>query len=335
MSRLTELRSILQHIVLASLPLAAGCTAIDDLVDDDPCSDTFNRTFELDSFQDDGPLRLRVESCRMDAAACQELCQFVMQRASISNYPEQCTVEFSGEASATVDVVYTVQTNANGCAVEGRRPAGLCSPVGGDARSAAGAWLAHAAWLEAASIYAFVHLAQELERFGAPTSLVRRSIASANDEIRHATTMIQLARRYGATPPPVTVDPVGERSLVELAVENMAEGCVRETWGAVLAMFQARTALDPVVRAAYAVIARDELRHAALAWDIDRWIAPQLSDEQRALVAATRERVARELLDSSDPSIAIAALGLPSSTDARALLAHTYDSLWTHSGGRS
>jgi hypothetical protein len=56
------------------------------------------------------------------------------------------------------------------------------------------------------------------------------------------------------------------RSLEELAVENAVEGCVRETYGALTAIWQARTAKDPSVAAAVRRIARDETRHAALSW---------------------------------------------------------------------
>jgi hypothetical protein len=47
------------------------------------------------------------------------------------------------------------------------------------------------------------------------------------------------------------------RSLVELALENIREGCVRETWGAACAVVQSMKATDLEVRRAMRAIARD------------------------------------------------------------------------------
>src|SRR5258708_7229206 len=69
----------------------------------------------------------------------------------------------------------------------GRRPHGLGMP------RAAGvgleAWLAEMAWMEAASVHAFVRLACELEHHGAPRWLVRGAKTAARDEPRHCRPM--------------------------------------------------------------------------------------------------------------------------------------------------
>ena len=52
------------------------------------------------------------------------------------------------------------------------------------------------------------------------------------------------------------------RELEAIAIENAVEGCVRESFGALLATWQAKTAGDARVRAAMKRIARDETRHA-------------------------------------------------------------------------
>ena len=76
-----------------------------------------------------------------------------------------------------------------------------------------------------------------------------------------------LARRYGAVPErPVysKVPPV--RTLEEIATENAREGCVRETFGAVMGLWESTQERDPVVAAASSVITHEELGHAELGW---------------------------------------------------------------------
>ena len=54
-----------------------------------------------------------------------------------------------------------------------------------------------AAWLEAASIPAFIYLARELDLHGAPSGLARAALAAARDEIRHARVMYRLLEGLG------------------------------------------------------------------------------------------------------------------------------------------
>ncbi|HEY2366099.1 MAG TPA: ferritin-like domain-containing protein, partial [Polyangiaceae bacterium] len=141
----------------------------------------------------------------------------------------------------------------------GRRPEGL---VPRDARSASsvGAFFAHAAHLEAASVYAFARMRGELRTLRAPSRLVSRATRAIADERRHARVVSALARRYGGTPSRPRVKRTRRRSVEAIAIENATEGCVRETFAALVAHWQALHARDPIVRAAYARIARDETR---------------------------------------------------------------------------
>ncbi|HEY5924025.1 MAG TPA: hypothetical protein VIV11_20235 [Kofleriaceae bacterium] len=271
-------------------------------------------------------MQLRIESCRVDADACMELCAMLMTRAELPA-PNACAVTFQGnEVHATAS--YTEATNASGCGVEGRRPAGLVEPKRIDARDAVGRWLAHAAWLEAASIPAFIYLARELDQHGAPRALSRLALAAARDEVRHARIMRGIAARYGAAVPAVDVALPVPRSLEEMAIENAIEGCVRETWGAVVALWQAHRAHDPELRAIYRGIAADEARHAALGWAIDAWVRTRLDAAAHARIDAARERAVRELFEGHNPE-ALAVLGLPHGNEAHGLLARTNETVWT------
>jgi hypothetical protein len=224
------------------------------------------------------------------------------------------------------------QTNSGGqpvvqCTVErpcigGRRPAGLIADGSDGNGSALGRHFATAAHLEAASVPAFRRLRAELRAHGAPRRLLDACTRAARDEIRHARSAARLARRFGATRPPVRVAPAAPRSLMALAIENAREGCVAESFAALLANFQAATAADPEVRAHLISIAGDETRHAELAWEIDAWLRARLPPRERAHLAAVRAdelaRIAAELDAPPDAELQRAA-GLPAPAAARAL----------------
>lgn len=72
-------------------------------------------------------------------------------------------------------------------------------------------------------------------------------------------------------------------------------GCVSETWAALLAHHQAARAHEPSVRSAFTEIARDETRHAQLAWDLHEWFLSQLAPAQQSLVLAAHARAIAEL----------------------------------------
>ena len=214
----------------------------------------------------------------------------------------------------------------------GRKPDGLLARTGDKSGTLVGTHLARAAELEAASVVAFLTLKAELEAHGAPPRLVRRVVAAARDEVRHARTMTALALRFGGRPEPrrIRVQPV--RSLEAMARENLKEGCVTETWGALVGRYQAGSARLPAVRRAFAGIARDELRHAALSWDLQSWFDAQLSqaarreirDEGRARLTALGAS-----LDATELAEVQSELGLPAPPVARSLFGILEQRLWS------
>jgi hypothetical protein len=203
----------------------------------------------------------------------------------------------------------------------GRRPPGLLPSLVA-ARPALGAYFAEMAQLEAASIEAFRLLRDELAHHRAPRGLVRAAERAIRDEIRHTRLTLALARRHGGEFRPPVVTKVPLRSLEAIAMDNAVEGCVRETFGALVATYQSRAAMDPSIRAVMKRIARDETRHAALAHDIDRWVRGRLDRATRARVEAARWAATEALLASEDePSFADRrTLGLPTRTEAQHLL---------------
>ena len=192
-------------------------------------------------------------------------------------------------------------------------------------------WAAATAHAEAASVAAFLALRDELEFHDAPADLVARALEAARDEVAHARMMSRIANRRGATPQRPRFAPIEVRALEALAIENAVEGCVRETWAALEATYQARAAHDTDIRAAMSRIALDETRHAELARDIDAWLRTRLDAKAIERVDAARNRAADALaqsLDRQPDSILHHHAGLPSSEVARRLLNGLQASLW-------
>jgi hypothetical protein len=217
-----------------------------------------------------------------------------------------------------------------GCAI-GRRPAGLERSPDCDGRAIAD-YFAEIAHLEAASVTAFRVLRDELRAAGAPKKLVRAAARAARDEIRHTRVTSALTRRFGGTPRRPAIAEAAARSLEAIAIENAVEGCVRETFGALLATRQATLASDPSIRAAMMRIARDETQHAALSWRVARFLDTKLGAEARRNVQNAKQGAARELLASLEtepvPSFAARA-GLPSAAETSRLASELKQSLWS------
>ncbi|MCY1040728.1 ferritin-like domain-containing protein [Corallococcus sp. bb12-1] len=225
---------------------------------------------------------------------------------------------------------HVVEKGTGACGV-GRRPVGLQVAGACESPDALGRYFAEVAHLEAASIHAFLRLRKELALHGAGPDLQAAALASAVDEVLHADVTGRLARRFGATPPSPTVTELPERPLAEVARDNAVEGCVRETYGALVAHHQALHARDTGVREAMARIAEDETRHAGLSWDIDRWVRPRLSAQERdALREAQRRAVAllREEVAAPLDAGLVTEAGLPTPKVALALLDTLEQELW-------
>lgn len=216
-----------------------------------------------------------------------------------------------------------------GCVI-GRRPEGLVEPAT-PLRASLGEFFSRSAALEATSVPAFFRLVRELLAQGAPLRLVSRSLASARDEVRHAREVGRLARAFGGAVRSERV-PVGStRNLEAVALENAVEGCVRETYGALVAEHQARRAGDARIRAAYSRIAQDETRHAALSWQIARWAEARLAPASRRRVDAARSAAAAALgreVRASAPSPIDGVAGLPSPDVGAELADQLQRSLW-------
>ncbi|MFT5457096.1 MAG: hypothetical protein ACI9K2_003589 [Myxococcota bacterium] len=224
-------------------------------------------------------------------------------------------VRASGEV---VEVASEAPVESTACI--GRFPPGLVAD-GGAEQPGVGAWLARAAALEAASVHAFRRLAQELRLHGAPDGLVGAAEAAAADEVRHAEVVGALARANGGVVTELEVAPLPLRDLQAVAEDNAAEGCVRETFGAAIGLWQAVHASDPEVRRVMAGVAADEVRHAELSRAVHRWAVDKLGAQGAQRVERARRTARRRMrrgLARTTPDSGV--LGLPSPSVARRLL---------------
>jgi hypothetical protein len=181
---------------------------------------------------------------------------------------------------------------------------------------------------EAASVAAFLQLRLDLAAIGAPPSLIDAARSAARDEVVHARLALALARRYGLEPTttvaraskPVRRMPV----LVELALENALSGCVGESYGVFLHAAQSLAARDVEVRRFARRIARDESRHAALAFRLFDWLSPRLDPSDRVRIEQALLAGWGRIAGVTDMSGEVAErLGLPSSAHADAFAALT------------
>ncbi len=227
-------------------------------------------------------------------------------------------IAVSRTGETTVLEVLEVISNGS-CA--GRLPDGIAA-IGSVCGDAVARHLAHLAWLEGAAVVAFERLAVDLERHGAPTHLIERALAAAQDEIDHASRMGALAATYGIAVPAVEVAPHQDRSLFEVALENAVEGCVRETYGVVDALYRSRKAPSPEIRALFGRIAEDETRHSDLSFDIAAWARQHLSEADSLTIATAAQTAHNELmsqLQSERPGAVQLQLGAPSAVAAVAM----------------
>jgi hypothetical protein len=165
-------------------------------------------------------------------------------------------------------------------------------------RALAREWLEDAR-LEHASVASFARFILELLSLGAPAALVELAQSAVADEIQHARRCFALASRYlgeDVGPGPLEIGAFGEgTSIVDVTIETVVAGCVGETLAALQAETQLEVASDPEVRKTLEVIARDEARHAELAWRFVKWAIERDGETVREAARDAFARAERRL----------------------------------------
>jgi hypothetical protein len=151
--------------------------------------------------------------------------------------------------------------------------------------------------MEHASIAAFARFALHLLAVGAPPDLMRASQEAIGDETEHARLAFALSSAYGERnvgPGDLAIEgSLDGFDVHQLVATLLREGCIGETVAAIEATEALDDAHDPAVRGVLAAIARDELRHAELAWRTLAWLLAS----RRVAAAWVRGEVARALSD--------------------------------------
>jgi hypothetical protein len=307
------LLALFRRIALATAPLVVGCgSTFESGCTSQPETTT---TVLLSSFVHDGS----ADDGGTTDGGVAELCSEAVPSQRIV----RCQL-------VTVDGGSAVRVTSTPYCLGGRRPAGLAVARELRRESELGTWLASLAHLEAASVDAFQIMAAELRDHGAPSARVRAALSAARDEQRHARLMGRLAVRHGARPAAARVRRRPTRELEAVATENAVEGCVRETFAALVAWRQTRTASLPDLRRSLRGIAPDETRHAALSWEVDAWSREKLGPAARRRIdEARRSEIAslrRDLTISPTQTLRDAA-GLPGGDEAVAMASALFASL--------
>jgi hypothetical protein len=127
---------------------------------------------------------------------------------------------------------------------------------------------------ELESVPAFVNLAVQLLHLGAPDELVDRALTAAEEELAHARTCLELARKADATALVPTLPsnwsrrPLeGEAGFESLAVEAWLDGIVNEGASALMSECGLSTVGDKGARPALLQLVREEWGHFELAQD--------------------------------------------------------------------
>jgi hypothetical protein len=236
-------------------------------------------------------------------------------RETVTSYRHTLFVDGKGEVRERGKVVAERHNIADPCHPMGRRPADFADVAsGGTVRG----HLLRAMHHEAESVRAFERIARELQAYEAPQELCEAAVKAASDERDHAERCAALLGERVV----VASDDLPVRPLLELAIDNAREGCVGESYAALVAAVQAREAMTPSLRAHFAAIAIDEIAHAALAHAIASWLDGHMTHAERAQVRAAREVALRELAASCEvpSSAALRVLGAPTGVLAAQLL---------------
>ncbi len=261
------------------------------------------------------PADAGLRNCLPSFAACAGMCgQDVLFGCQLTDASCDEDAGLRPDADVVVECVR--------CLNAGRRPRGLEPATAARASSALGAYFAELGYLEAASIRAFRDLDRSLAALAAPRRLRLAAQRAARDERRHAVLTRRLARRFGGAVPRPRALERAPAELAELLADNVVEGCVGESYGALVALWQAERAGDDEVARAMRTLARDELRHAALAWDLLAWAAPRVDAAQRARLRALAQAALARLRDATDRPVdasVVAIAGHPPRHVARSL----------------
>lgn len=249
-----------------------------------------------------------------DPTVCEALCD-----RDIFNQPiKECTPASSWELICWAEF----------CAV-GRLAEGIDTHAAGPGL---GRTFADMAAHEAAAVVAFEQLAVELGRHALPEGLRRGALRAAREERRHTRLVGWLSQHHGGRFAISRHQADDVRSLEAIALDNAVEGCARETFGAMVGLYQSVHATDPSVRAVLASVAEDEIGHGSWSWALHQELSSRLSVSARRKIRDARDSALQTLTAgvlNGHSAAERTALGLPDEERLELMAATLRDSLYT------
>lgn len=208
-----------------------------------------------------------------------------------------------------------------------RGPAPSCDRLDRATRDALEALWLDDARSEHASVPAFARMSWILAAFGAPAELLEGSHRAALQEIKHTRSCFALASGYGGRTHSVEAMPellrlgidAGPQAWAQLAIENITDGCLTETFNARVAAYGAARCTDKAARQVLDVIAHEEAEHAELAWSVVAWM---VSEDRRTTTTALELARAQVERASQPPATSLQSAALVAKADVPQLLAH-------------
>ena len=180
-------------------------------------------------------------------------------------------------------VVGTVECNADLSYIRKGR-AGLSNSKGSEVSDDLGGYFARSAQEEMTAVFAFQEMLQNLKSFNAPQKLLDDCERAICDEKRHTIMMSNMAKRHGCESAVVKLPKQQKVSILELAKHNAIAGCIEETWSALIAEHQSKHTKQ--YAKLFGIIAKDEIFHAQLSWDIHQWLMTKLSEKEQQEINA-------------------------------------------------
>ena len=159
---------------------------------------------------------------------------------------------------------------------------GLSKTRGSNVSDDLGGYFARFAQEEVTAVFAFQEMLQNLKSFGAPQKLLDDCERAICDEKRHTIMMSNMAKHHGCES--VTVDIPAQKlvSLFEFAKHNAIAGCIGETWSALAIEYRSKHTKQ--YAKLFRAIAKDEIFHAQLSWDIHQWLRTKLSEKEQVII---------------------------------------------------
>ena len=219
-------------------------------------------------------------SGNLTSEGCFALCQ--LGNLQLHNTYAMC-YDVCEDGGMNADGTYSISCGYyNNCVIEGRGTECIKKKMTGQGENVIGAWFARANHAEHSSVFAFAQLRRDLIQLQAPKHLLQKIDTAICEEAQHTSMMGDFARANQGHLIEVQFDGfLDSRSLWDIAVENLLEGCINESYAALQALYQSRHAQTDFLKACFAKIATDECKHAEIAREVHQFLLPLLTKQQR------------------------------------------------------